>query len=608
MFETHPIHLTELLDNVESGRIRLPDFQRGWVWDDDRIQSLLSSILRGFPVGAIMTLEAGGEIRLQSRLVEGVSGPAKKDIAEFLLDGQQRLTSLYQALQHKGPVRTHDNRGVKISRWYYIDMLKVMQSGRNGEDAVKSVPEDKRVARNFGRETELDLRTPEYEFAQHMIPTECLLEPMEWLFEYVDYWQAPSRTHPCGDLVSFRKKFNNEFLKPFGQYRLPVIRLNKGTPKEAVCTVFEKVNTGGVTLTVFELATAAFAADSESFSLRKDWNQRRNRLHDQYQYGVLQGIEGEQFLQAVTLLETQKRRRQAEAKNLPANLLPAIGCQKREILDLHVCDYQSWADQVEWGFGEAAKFLRSHFIFTGRDVPYTTQLISLAVIFVELGKTMSARYRAKVSQWFWSGIFGERYRSSIETQFGLDLVQVPAWLRGEEMPTLVSEANFTPERLLSLRTRNSAAYKGLYALQMASGAADWRTAEKLSFQIWDDARIDIHHVFPKAWCQRIQPKIPPRLYNSIINKTPIDAHTNRQIGGRAPSAYLHRLTNDISLEALQEILEAHWINPRHLKADQFSEFFIERGARMMNLIGQAMGKNLDDGRSVFAEALSSADL
>ena len=60
MFKTNPVSLKELLDDAKSGKIQLPDFQRGWVWDDDRIRGLLASISRGFPVGAIMTLEAGG--------------------------------------------------------------------------------------------------------------------------------------------------------------------------------------------------------------------------------------------------------------------------------------------------------------------------------------------------------------------------------------------------------------------------------------------------------------------------------------------------------------------------------------------------------------------
>lgn len=148
MFKTNPVSLKELLDDVESGKIQLPDFQRGWVWDDDRIRGLLASISRGFPVGAIMTLEAGGEIRLKSRMIEGAEENAGNRPDAFLLDGQQRLTSLYQSLRHEDAVDTHDNRGRRIRRWYYINMLAAMDPTVDREDAIVSVPENRRETRH----------------------------------------------------------------------------------------------------------------------------------------------------------------------------------------------------------------------------------------------------------------------------------------------------------------------------------------------------------------------------------------------------------------------------------------------------------------------------
>ena len=84
MFKTFPISLKSLLDDASSGKIQLPDFQRGWVWDDDRIRGLLASISRGFPVGAIMTLQAGGEIRLRSRMIEGAEDSPQNTPDAFL--------------------------------------------------------------------------------------------------------------------------------------------------------------------------------------------------------------------------------------------------------------------------------------------------------------------------------------------------------------------------------------------------------------------------------------------------------------------------------------------------------------------------------------------
>ena len=611
MFKTNPVSLKSLLEDAGSGKIQLPDFQRGWVWDDDRIRALLASISRGFPVGAIMTLEAGGEIRLKSRMIEGAEENAANGADAFLLDGQQRLTSLYQSLLHAGPVDTHDSRGRRIKRWYYVDMLAAMDPNVDRDDAIISVPEDRKETRDFGREITRDLSSREKEFEQHMMPTEELLGDQEWMWEYVDHWEGKRGEHPADDVRAFRRRFSQSVLNTFGDYDLPVISLGKETPKEAVCTVFEKVNTGGVTLSVFELVTATFAAQDEDFSLREDWAARSDRLYSGY--GALQGIGGDQFLQAVALLTTQDRRRQAMVEGRPQNRIPAINCRKNDILGLDVSDYHRWADQVEAGFVSSAKFLHRQFVFTNQDVPYTTQLVPLAVLHVELGEALeSANAQILLERWYWSGIFGEMYGGAVETQYGLDLVQVADWVRGGPEPQLVSEANFIPERLLSLRTRQSAAYKGLYALQMKSGASDWRTNDTLTFATWHDENIDIHHIFPRRWCEATkhdngEPKlpIPPRLFNSIVNKTPIDAKTNKIIGGRAPSRYYPRLKQDNS-ERLDEVLKTHWISAVSLCADDFAECFVERGEAMLELIGRAMGRSIPSGRDAFWNALSSA--
>lgn len=598
MFTTNPVLLSTLLNQVNEAKIQLPDFQRGWVWDDDRIRGLLASISRGFPIGAVMTLEANADIRFKTRPIEGVDANAVQVPDDFLLDGQQRLTSLYQAMQHEGPVDTCDNRGKKVRRWYYIDMRKAMEPDIDREDAIFSVPEDRRLTRDFGREITLDLSEPKFEYENHMMPTERLLNSMPWAIEYFKHWEDNGVEH---DAVGFFDQFQKSVLNTFIKYQLPVINLTEETPKEAVCTIFEKVNTGGVTLNVFELLTASFAADN--FSLRDDWKARKDRL---YGYsGSLRGVSPEQFLQVVALLATQERRRKAVEQDAQGRL-PGVGCKKRDILELSLQEYEDWADKVESGFKDAAKFLLQQCVFRSYDVPYGAQLVPLAALCVELGQELyTAKARSRLERWYWSGVFGEAYGGGNETQFALDLTEVARYVRegeGKE-PALVNEANFIPERLLSLRTRNSAAYKGLYALQMKNGAADWLTGASLTISLYTEQNIDIHHIFPKAWCEDEKRQIPSRLYNSVVNKTPIDAVTNRKIGGQGPSRYLLRLQDGMGIEKLNQVLKAHWVNQDLLQAEQFADFFVERGEAMLTLIGEAMGKSIPSGREVFKSAL-----
>ena len=317
-FKANAFLLKNLLDDIEKGDIQLPDFQRGWVWDDARIKDLLVSISRGFPIGAVMTLDASGGVQFVSKLIEGVPEDGKGGPEQYLLDGQQRLTSLYQALRDRCPVATRDRPGSRktIERWYYINIQKALDPLADRDDTIFSVPVDKVMRANFGRDVVLDLSAPKFELEYHMMPTEKVMDGMEWGFAYAQYWQGRG-DHPHGDPFTFFNAFKNAVLDNFSDYQVPVINLGKDTRKEAVCTVFEKVNTGGVTLSVFELVTASLAAGD--FRLRDDWSKREGRMHSAF--GVLQGITGDQFLQAVTLLTTQARRRKAESDGRPPNLL-----------------------------------------------------------------------------------------------------------------------------------------------------------------------------------------------------------------------------------------------------------------------------------------------
>ncbi len=68
-FSTYESPLHEILSNIGTGAIQLPDFQRGWVWDDDHIRSLLASVSLSYPIGALMLMETGGDgLRFKPRL------------------------------------------------------------------------------------------------------------------------------------------------------------------------------------------------------------------------------------------------------------------------------------------------------------------------------------------------------------------------------------------------------------------------------------------------------------------------------------------------------------------------------------------------------------
>ena len=592
-FDSTKTPLQDLLARSDNGKLQLPDFQRGWVWDDDRIKSLLASVSVSFPIGAVMLLETGGEhVRFKPRPLTGTLERLRTIAPETLiLDGQQRLTSLYQALMSQVAVKTKDAKNKPIRRWYYIDMKKAVEADADREDALLSVPEDKRT-KSFGGEITLDITTLEREYAADLFPVNRIFSSADWRQAYSEYWNFDR------EKMRLFNDFERDVIKRFEQYQVPVIALKKETPKEAVCLVFERVNTGGVALTVFELLTASFAADN--FQLRDDWNAREKRLKEQHP--VLRNLQSDDFLQAISLLVTLTRRREALGGGTPVDKAPGISCKRRDILKLEVGDWQAWADRIEAGFVRAARFLYGQKIFKARDLPYRTQLVPLASIFVDLGKNGETEgARQKIARYYWCGVLGELYGGAIESRFARDLPEVGALVRGEAVePITIVESSFQANRLLTLRTRNSSAYKGLYALLMRDGGRDFRTGEPIEAQTVFDDKIDIHHIFPEKWCKTAG--IEPGTYNSVINKTAISAPTNRQIGGKAPSKYLPAIEKAAGVEPgrMDEILASHCIPPELLRVDKFWEFYAARAETLLQRIEAATGKNITRAPELFS--------
>jgi hypothetical protein len=579
----------ELLRDVGVGKIRLPDFQRDWKWDVDRISSLLASVSLGYPVGVVMLLETGGpDVNFAIRHLSGVDPVvANKPAERLVLDGQQRLTSLYQSLASGKPVQTQDTKKKRLERWFYIDMEAALDDDGDREAAIVAVPVDRRERDNFGKDIVRDLSTEELECQQELFPLWRVFDGPA-----VDRWMLTYLQLDAADMAARLDRwsaFKEKVLANFTGYTVPVIVLRKETPREAVCTVFEKVNTGGVALDVFELLTATFASDE--FDLRKDWEHRRKRLEE---HKVLRGTQSTDFLQAVSLLATREAR--LRWKEGDSEKPPAVSCKRRDILRLTRAQYEQWAAEVERGFLWAAQFLNGEMVFEARDVPYRTQLVPLAAIHVALGANADAIGKVdKIRRWFWCGVLGELYGGSLETRFANDLQQVVEWCSGGAGdPITVYESSFDPGRLLTLRTRNSAAYKGVYALLMRGGSRDWIKEQDITIASHHSLAVDIHHVFPKKWC--LDNGIDDLRRESIVNKTAIAAATNRRIGGQAPSKYLPKVEKEaeVSREVLSARLRQHHVEIEHLAADDFDSFFDSRRASLLTLIYDAMGKAASD--------------
>jgi hypothetical protein len=581
-FDSTKRSLIEILKDVHSGKIQLPDFQRGWIWDDNRIKGIIASVAKSFPIGAIMLLETGNEnVRFKAKPIEGVklNGDVKPDL--LILDGQQRITSLYQTIITNEIVTTRNEKNYEIKRWYYIDMIKAMDDSYDLEEAIISINEKKQITEDFGRRIVLDLSKKEFEFHNLMYPVSMIDDYSAWRREFYEYWQYDR------EKCMFWDKFEDRVINSFNKYMLPVIIMKKENPKEAVCQVFEKVNTGGVSLNVFELLTATFAADE--FDLKTDWQKIKEIFKN---YELLARVSNTDIIQAITLLATYNKKLKKAEQGTPDEKLPAVSCKRKDMLDLPLQDYKKYRDLIVQGFIKAAKILFENHIFTARDLPYPAQLIPMSAILAVIGDNIdNIGHKKKLMQWFWCGVFGELYGSANETRYALDLPQVVDWIiNNGPKPKTIYDANFSPSRLHTLRSRNSAAYKGIYALLMDDETKDWLSATKIDLSTYFSESIDIHHIFPVAWCKKHG--IKKEDYNCIINKTPLSSRTNRIVSGEAPSKYLKRIQKHagVSDEEFQSILKSHVLSSEFLYADDFENFFNDRKEKILQRIEKAMNK------------------
>lgn len=600
MFETNPKDLREILKDAHEGKLQLPDFQRSYVWADEDVKGLIGSIARGFPVGALLTLESGGPVNFAPRLIEGATGGSL--LQQLLLDGQQRITSLYGALYSKAPMRTRPKRDARktVHRFYFLDIAQAVSDSENIETAVIGVSADLTLP-DGPHATKFDFTTMAKQF-------DAMVFPLNIVFDFMGAlnWISDCRTHhnnnnATGELLN---KFANEVLGVITKYKMPVIKLERDSSREAICLIFEKVNVGGKKLDAFELVTAIFAGQKTPLDLRTDWwgkpgvpGRQYRILHGKLPAGypnlALKGVANTDFLQAVSLLHTRSQRLAHTGTSEP----PQISCRRSALLNLPVDAYRKYADQVEAGFRQAGMFLAEQRILWEKDIPYPAQIVALASVFASLGpKAQTVPAQKKLETWFWRVALSEDFGSSAESKLMKDYPDLIRWIEEDVVPERLDLLAFNAARLDTLTSRLSAAYKAVNALLLRKGCKDFVSGNKADAATFFSNPLDIHHIFPQAWC-RIKKGEALRLMDSIVNKTPISAASNRSIGGKAPSDYLVRVISEAKMTdvAMNDVLRTHLIDPALLRQDRFEDAFKYRKKEICALIGEAMGKPVFDG-------------
>lgn len=538
LFETDKKPLLYLLDQIDNRDLALPDFQRSFVWEPGATRELVVSIIRSFPAGTLLLLQGGSKVFAPRAFEQApaLDGPAP---SHLVLDGQQRLTSLYQAFSGGGTHRFFLNLRELIDG-YDIDEATEVYAFRRSQR----------------------WRPLERQASDLMLPLERLRYFAEWRDEVLDL-----RGESGDDRRKLRTQLNDlerEYVKPVEQYQFPVTTLSEQTPTEAICTIFETLNRTGMKLSVFELITARAFAHSV-------------RLRELWQKALATDVVLEDFsidpyyvLQAIAMI--------------------VRGSPKRSVVlgRLSVEDIvEGWDDAVT-GMAESLKLLRDECgVLVERWLPYKTMLITMAVVWPVVATAKGpavGKRRAQLRRWFWCSVFSGSYENAPNTTTENDVPALRGWLADGPAPAVVREFSFEAERWREVTGRQRALYASTMALFMSKSPRDFHDGSPLSQPIIEGRDVDDHHVFPRKYLDATG---RGERVDSVLNHTLIARATNIRIGGRAPSAYLNDMASELGEATLQHILESHNLPAAAdgpLRGDRFEDFLEWRMGRLAELL------------------------
>lgn len=593
-FDSKDIPLSDILQKIKSGAIQLPDFQRNWVWEDEDISKLLESISCAYPIGSIMLLQTGKNGMLFSpRLINGLKLNTEPPVPELLiLDGQQRLTALFQSIISKDVYVYKRSSKKYIPHRYYIDIKKSLQNEER-EGCIVSCTESSKAKNNNKKHTKKNevtepiFKTEEEQFDQYLFPVSEVLNPLEWRLKFEEHKNNKEEDKKLFSI------FESEIIKRFMSYHIPIITLDSIISKGAICSVFENVNTSNTQLNAFDLLTAHFA--TSKVKLREDWEQiKKTNLA---KHPVLGNIKETDFLQIMCLVITYKRGLEKYKEGVKDKIV--LSCSRSEILELTPKEYSENLASVKMSFEKVALFLNNQMIISHSDIPYPSQRIPLTALYAllrqeDIDKAGTAQ---KISQWFWCGIFNESYGGrGASSQFAKDVLEVLEWI-GDNLatPTVVRKCNFHPNKLDDATKNSSALYRGVSVLFMQNGCRDFISGYPINIHKDFDDGIEVHHIFSKNWCN--QHKVPESRRDSIINKTPLSSATNKTISDAVPSDYISNIQkNDkgSNENQINEIFSSHLIDPKSIRYNNFTGFYNSRKKKIVEQIAKVMGKEVSD--------------
>ena len=530
--DTNPRLLSELLGEIQDGKSVLPDFQRDFVWEPRATQELVVSIANNYPAGSILRVR-DAQNAFAIREFEGA--PTPNQLHTFLvLDGQQRLTSLFQAFYGVGD-------------HHYFIRLDELIAGNDFEDSIFHVKANSKWF--LKRRNNLEIQADEM-----ILPLAVLMGRSGGWWKWS---QEIRKLRPIENHDQFEEncyKIHEQWLKPIEDYQFPVVTLSKETQPDALCTIFETLNRTGVKLNVFELLTARFWP--QNIRLRTLWDKACSDFPALVDFDV----DPYYLLQAIALV----------SRDTPS-------CKRKDVLDLEPSAINDWWERVAGGMALGLEILQDDCHVTmPKWLPYQTMLAPLAAILAFTDQSTGADVgivRSRLRKWIWCSIFTQSYEASPNTQAIKDVTELKRWIKGGPVPETIKSFNFDSQVLREVTPKQRALYRGTMCLVLGSGlgARDFHSGKLITRTLIETEHIDDHHIFPDNYLKSVLGIARRSERDCILNRTLIDRTTNQVIQDRSPSDYLSEIGDDDGTE-LNSILESHLL-PSNKDSSLFKDDF-----------------------------------
>jgi hypothetical protein len=516
-----------LMNDIEFGRVRLPPFQREFVWNPPKVIDLMDSIYKGFPIGSFFYWKADRKYVTLFRDIESLALPAPASDHElfFILDGQQRLTSIWATF-----------KGSTINEANYARICLDLEAVAKYE---RGSPEERRGIPVF-RETDPD--------NEQFISLRDILS---------------DNTRPYDDIRDRLPREKKDTLsnarEQFIRYPFSVVKVFDLELEDAV-EVFQRINQGGKRLTRFELVAAN--CWSESFDLAKSVRDFNLRIKERTDFGKVEPIT---FVQAMSLI--------------------AFGqCKTEHELSLSPDKVQKLWPRVSKGIGDAIDWIRDNYgVVRGDMIPYEAMLAVLACYFAEHGTNVPLEHKEWLDRWFWRSAFSERYSKSSNTQMASDIKAIRELIGGKlELPNY--SLTTTKEHLLRMRINRSsgAARNGVLCLLSKAKPKHFVTGADISLAKDHFSELkdpNAHHIFPKNFLKKGLKRYVEEVH-LLPNFCFLPADLNNKIKDRPPAEYFAEFRgNGIDNRQFEDALASHLIPSGHespIWSNDYDEFLRQR--------------------------------